>query len=118
MYFYNIKTFIVLMCTICILGVSRLYTAFKLAPPGVVESGAVESEKSIVVRTARQNTASDYLVSCLESAGVSHVFFVPGGDILGIMWSIENSSIQLISTLDERWAAYQSAVGLHFSLDK
>lgn len=110
MYFYNIKTFIVLICTVCILGVSRPYTAFKLAPPGVVESGAVGSEKSIVVRIARQNTVSDYLVSCLESAGVTHIFNVPGSDILKIRWSIKNSGIKLISSLDERWAAYQANV--------
>ncbi len=53
--------------------------------------------------------ASDLFIKCLENEGVTRIFGVPGEEILDILESLRNSSIQFIATRHEQAAAFMAA---------
>lgn len=53
---------------------------------------------------------SDLIIKCLECEGVRHVFGVPGEETEDILFSLEKSSIQFITTRHESGAAFMADV--------
>ncbi|HEX6142823.1 MAG TPA: acetolactate synthase large subunit [Geminicoccaceae bacterium] len=54
--------------------------------------------------------ASDLLVRCLETEGITHIFGVPGEENADFMMSLENSAIQFVLTRHEQGAAFMAEV--------
>ena len=54
--------------------------------------------------------ASDLLVRCLESEGITHVFAVPGEENADVMFSLEGASLTTILTRQEQGAAFMAEV--------
>ncbi len=54
--------------------------------------------------------ASDLLVKCLETEGITHIFGVPGEENADFMMSLENSPIEFILTRHEQGAAFMAEV--------
>ena len=54
--------------------------------------------------------ASDLLVRCLESEGITHVFGVPGEENADFMMSLEDSPIRFVLTRHEQGAAFMAEV--------
>ncbi|SER74536.1 acetolactate synthase-1/2/3 large subunit [Natrinema salaciae] len=55
-------------------------------------------------------TASDLLVTCLETEGVDRVFGVPGEEIEDLLFSLRASSIRFVPTRHEQGAAFMADV--------
>ena len=54
--------------------------------------------------------ASDLLVKCLETEGITHIFGVPGEENADFMMSLENSPIEFVLTRHEQGAAFMAEV--------
>lgn len=54
--------------------------------------------------------ASDLLVQCLETEGITHIFGVPGEENADFMMSLEKSSIEFVLTRHEQGAAFMAEV--------
>ncbi len=54
--------------------------------------------------------ASDLLVKCLETEGITHIFGVPGEENADFMMSLESSPIEFILTRHEQGAAFMAEV--------
>ena len=54
--------------------------------------------------------ASDLLVKCLETEGISHIFGVPGEENADFMLSLKNSPIRFVLTRHEQGAAFMAEV--------
>jgi acetolactate synthase-1/2/3 large subunit len=52
---------------------------------------------------------SELIVKCLENEGVRHIFGLPGEENIAFLRSIRNSSINFITTRDERGASFMAA---------
>lgn len=53
---------------------------------------------------------SDLLVKCLETEGVKYVFALPGEEVEDLLFSLQKSSIKLITTRHEQGAAFMADV--------
>ena len=53
---------------------------------------------------------SDLIVKCLENEGVKYVFGVPGEENEELLFSLENSAIQFVTTRHESGAAFMADV--------
>ncbi|HEX3082557.1 MAG TPA: acetolactate synthase large subunit [Candidatus Saccharimonadia bacterium] len=53
--------------------------------------------------------AADLFIKSLESAGITHIFGVPGEENLAMVESIRNSNIKLVVTRDEQAATFMAA---------
>ena len=53
---------------------------------------------------------SDLLVRCLENEGVRYVFGVPGEEIEALLFSLERSSVKVITTRHVQGAAFMADV--------
>ena len=54
--------------------------------------------------------ASDLLVRCLETEGITHVFGVPGEENADFMLSLEESNIEFVLTRHEQGAAFMAEI--------
>ncbi len=54
--------------------------------------------------------ASDLLVKCLETEGITHIFGVPGEENADFMMSLEGSPIEFVLTRHEQGAAFMAEV--------
>src|SRR5215510_11901763 len=55
-----------------------------------------------------ERTVAQLLVACLENEGVEYVFGLPGEENLHVIDALADSSIRLVTTRDERGAAFMA----------
>lgn len=52
--------------------------------------------------------SAELFVKCLEAEGVKHIFSLPGEETIDLLKALTSSTIEVVTTHDERWAAFMA----------